>query len=358
MENIENEESIKNEKRYYVYILLDSTKPGEYIYEDIKLDYEPFYVGKGTRERIKRTLLHRECSFKVNKIKKIRNNGGEVIAIKLYDKLEDLESRKLEIETIRKIGRRDLKLGPLSNLTDGGEGRLSSSPTEETRLKISKTKKEYYKNNPAKPLSVEAKQHLREINTGDKNPFYGKTHTKEVREAHSDRVTGMNHPMYNKKHSKETIELIKQRRAESVDQEKFNVESRIRNSKAVIQYDLSGNYINEFESIKVAAKTLGLTESMVGKSCRGEVKKPTKFIFLFKETTTDEMYNSYLYKIGDIIVISNKNYILYKRNKKSFILEYKGDFITLKRDDYDFIWNKRLVSEDPEITKSKYEMFI
>lgn len=45
------------ERKYYTYIYLDPRKPGKYEYtlkneETIRFDYEPFYVGKGTGNRI------------------------------------------------------------------------------------------------------------------------------------------------------------------------------------------------------------------------------------------------------------------------------------------------------------------
>lgn len=35
----------------YVYIYLDPWKPGEYEYDQFKFEYEPFYVGMGSRSR-------------------------------------------------------------------------------------------------------------------------------------------------------------------------------------------------------------------------------------------------------------------------------------------------------------------
>mgnify|MGYP003339032274 FL=1 len=79
---------------YYVYVFLDKSKPGEYKYGDLKFDFEPFYIGKGTGDRIKTSLLDRESSFKVNKIKKIKRLGGEIIKLKLFENLENFEKIK------------------------------------------------------------------------------------------------------------------------------------------------------------------------------------------------------------------------------------------------------------------------
>ena len=53
-------------KKYYIYIYLDGSKPGIYKFDDLEFYYEPFYVGKGTGNRIKSSLYDRENPFKIN----------------------------------------------------------------------------------------------------------------------------------------------------------------------------------------------------------------------------------------------------------------------------------------------------
>jgi hypothetical protein len=72
---------------------------------------------------------------------------------------------------IKTIGRADLKLGPLTNMTDGGEG--SSNRSEETKRKYSEKMK-------GKPKSPEHKQHLSEARMGQ--PSGTKGRTKETHE--------------------------------------------------------------------------------------------------------------------------------------------------------------------------------
>lgn len=54
------------------------------------------------------------------------------------------------------------------------------------------------------------------------------------------------------------------------------------NARAILQYDLFGNFINEYGSIKIASNILGISESKISKIIRGLVKKPL-FVFKYKE---------------------------------------------------------------------------
>lgn len=111
------------ENNFYVYIYFDPRKPGDYIYDDLKFDYEPFYVGKGKKDRIKSSLRIRNHSkFKEDKLRYFKREKIEIISYKIYENIDEEKAFKLEIEIINKIGRSDLKKGPLTNVTNGGEG--------------------------------------------------------------------------------------------------------------------------------------------------------------------------------------------------------------------------------------------
>lgn len=327
-------------ERFYIYVFLDSKKPGEWIYEDLKFDFEPFYIGKGTSDRIINSKYDKG-TFKSNKIKSIEEKGAKIISKKIFENLSLEESMTLEIELIKKIGRRDLNLGPLTNLTDGGDGRLngknSQESVEKARIKLIKIAKER-KDKGKDKHTQETIERLRQLNLGEKNPMFGKTHTDKVKEEQSLRVSGSNHPMFGKKHDEETIKLIKESRNAAVDQEKMSEESRLRNSKAILQYSLDGELIKEFESIKVAANETGLSESLIGKTCRGVVKNPRKFIFKFKDEGAKVFSNSYQIKEGDVV----DGYKLIKRNKMSVTCEdLSGELVNLRKSEYPIFWEKK-----------------
>lgn len=140
---------------YYAYILLDPTKEGEFNYTldngyTLFLPYEPFYAGKGKGLRsgahireaiygIKKTSRSNE--HKLNRINKISKAGAEPVSFHVKDKLTEKKAFEWEISIISCIGRRDLKTGPLTNWSGGGEGVGDLSP--ETIKKHSEAQKRH-----------------------------------------------------------------------------------------------------------------------------------------------------------------------------------------------------------------------
>jgi len=143
--------------KFYVYVLLDSRKPGKYQYKDVEFEYEPFYVGKGCGNRHKAHTC--ECNMKYNKhkiakINKIKNSEYSIVSRKVYCELSERDALIQENELIKKIGRTDNRDGPLTNKNSGGlenngfgeeyrkaiaKGNAGKVRSLETRQKISKT---------------------------------------------------------------------------------------------------------------------------------------------------------------------------------------------------------------------------
>jgi hypothetical protein len=125
---------------YYVYAYLDTRKQGEYIYQDLKFYYEPIYVGKGQKRRYKNHLSLRNImeNHFYHKLNSMINDGFEPEIVIIKNNMDEDSSLKYEIETISKIGRGDN--GPLTNLTNGGEGSSGRICSDETKMKISRTK--------------------------------------------------------------------------------------------------------------------------------------------------------------------------------------------------------------------------
>lgn len=154
-----------NPNRFYVYALLDTRYPGNYTYGEFFFKFKPFYVGKGQLHRWKRHFNESEIAkdkntFKVKIIRKVQLETGrnpEVIFLKR--ELTDSDALILEKLAISTIGRRDKNLGPLSNLTDGGDGLSGNKRSEE------------------------CKEKMRIGKMGAKNPMFGKKWNENQREA-------------------------------------------------------------------------------------------------------------------------------------------------------------------------------
>jgi len=196
-----------------VYALLDSRKNIPYVYKTIRFDFEPFYVGRGSEKRPYKHLkaVQQEWSAKVysrnihknRKISKMLREGFKPIVIIIKKCLSYVEANKIEMKFIAEIGRSDLKKGPLTNKTDGGDGTVGWLISEKTKKRMSLNHADV---------------------RGDKNPFFGKTHSDEfkkwISERNKVRYKGINNPMYGirrfgkdsphwgRKHSEETKKLI------------------------------------------------------------------------------------------------------------------------------------------------------
>ena len=113
-----------------------------YVYQHVRLDTnEVFYVGVGKRKGRSHTHYGRNKHWH-----HIVNKVGYSVQI-IAENISYQEALDLEKNLIKTIGRKDLGLGPLVNMTDGGEGSLGHMQSEGTRSKrrdsmIGKNKRE------------------------------------------------------------------------------------------------------------------------------------------------------------------------------------------------------------------------
>ena len=97
-----------------------------YVYEYLREDGTPYYVGKGTGKRWQETH-----SVKIPPKERVRF---------VEDQLTEQAAWDLEMFLIAKYGRKDLGTGILRNLTNGGDGASGHIHSVETKIKMSKTK--------------------------------------------------------------------------------------------------------------------------------------------------------------------------------------------------------------------------
>jgi hypothetical protein len=136
-----------NSSIFYVYVLLDTRRPGVFSYGRYMFTYEPFYVGKGHGDRC---YSHFNGTQEANKLK-VRKIAKIIREIDEYPKIT-IEAKNLteekafakEAALIKAIGRHDLRAGPLTNLTDGGDGGTGTIRTSALCKKQSERTKERY----------------------------------------------------------------------------------------------------------------------------------------------------------------------------------------------------------------------
>ena len=145
---------------YYVYAYLDPRKPISLVVDTLTFNFEPFYIGKGKKDRLTAHLTDtRSGNFlKRQKIERIKLAGYDPIIVKLVEHLSEDNALALEKRLIRVIGTKwsikEIPSGPLCNMTSGGDGYS---------------------------LSEEQKQKLRDQNSGERNKMFGRSHSESAR---------------------------------------------------------------------------------------------------------------------------------------------------------------------------------
>lgn len=234
---------------FYIYVILDPRKSGKYIYDNIIFDFEPFYIGKGTGYRY--AISSKEINKnnkKSNKLKAISKSNNIPIVIKLKENLLEFDAFKLETYYINLIGRSDLKKGPLTNHTDGGEG--SSG-----RINISQ---------------------LISVDQYDLNGKFIKNYTSITEASKETNIKEQN------------IGAVINGRYKSVGGylwckkgKKLNIprEEKL-NKRTILQYDLNGNFIKEWKTTTEAKNMTGANN--ITYCCQGKIRNSGGYVWRYK----------------------------------------------------------------------------
>lgn len=207
-----------------------------YVYEiiDPKTNL-PFYVGKGSGKRYlhhiadsKREKPYDTNMHKINKIRKILNEGLEPVINIIFRTEDEMEALNYESELIKKYGRIVDDTGILTNLRDS-DSNLSGYTY--------KSKRNYLAEN---------------------NPFYGKSHSEETKKKLRDKLSGKNSPRYGKTNSEKQKnaaregfkKYMKDRKGSQISTSKLN-ESQVREIKIRLNNgDKPGELVKEFKISK------------------------------------------------------------------------------------------------------------
>ena len=269
------------EDNFYVYAYLDPRKPGDYQFGDIQLGFEPFYIGKGKGKRLTNHLIEaKRVDYidklnpeKTQRIRSILSENSKPIIVKLVEDLEEEWAFSIEISAIKSLGRKDRNKGPLLNLTDGGEGVSGYIMSEETKKKMSKSKKGKYKGkeNPfCKWLKTATEEQILEwkkklskkaiegYKNGDRIPYWtNKKRTKDI-----ENLTIGNNKNKKERDKKKVLTMIKR-----------GITVRVK------QIDLEGNVLNIFDSMCEASRQTGIKQVTIAKGIERNNVVHKKYIF-------------------------------------------------------------------------------
>ena len=263
------------DNKYYVYCLVDVTKPGDYTFGGYNFKFKPFYIGKGSGNRMNQ---HFELgnyklgkTYKERKIRKLIMEGHKPDGIIIEQGLSEQSAFELEVYLIRLIGR--YPKGPLTNGTDGGEGSSGYIP---------KTKGLSYDEIYGPLKAKEIKDKLSKITKGKTlEDIHGVLKGKEIKE----KISKFTPSRKGVKLSDETKKKISQslignKRHKGCNHSK---ETKMKiseakkgklswNAKPILQLD-GDTVIKEWRSAKHAAEQLGLSQGNIWSVLNGKRKR-------------------------------------------------------------------------------------
>lgn len=263
---------------YYVYIYLNPLKEGEFCFGKYKVKYEPFYVGKGKngRHKVHLYITDNHNKLKQNTINKIKTSGKNPIVIKIYENISEYTAFRLEKYFINKIGRRDLGLGPLSNLTDGGEGNSGTIYNSKRRNSMISEKRSIVKYDIQGNV-LEIFENI--VDLSIKYPHILTNHLHRACKSDGRRkIDGCFWKYLNGESIGDTIEL----------NDEF---------KPVLQYNLDGKFLREWNCIN-ELHNIGYAGGAILKCCRNNMKKLTyykfkDFMWFFKKNNLELQIKPY-----------------------------------------------------------------
>lgn len=253
---------MKRENNFYVYILFKTYNKGNFIYGDLTFSMEPFYIGKGLGNRleISKKELSSSNKHKARILEKIISKNMTVTSFKYMENLSEETALDIETDLIKKIGRKDLRLGPLSNLCDGGKGSAGELPGKWKSIIKYSTDGELIKVYPS------IKEAAKNNNLSSGNIGY-------VCNGKRDTCGGFVWRFSNSENefTKSDFKKLKDRT------QKGNACVKIE------QYDMNRTYLGSYKSIKECEEKTNCSSSKIVLVCQGKRKQTKGFIFKYEE---------------------------------------------------------------------------
>lgn len=258
-----------------------------YVYRHIRLDKNvPFYIGIGSDDKYKRANERRDRNVYWKRIEAKSNIEIEI----LFDGISWKDACKKEIEFIA-LYKRTKDGGTLCNITKGGEGQLGLTPRNSFV-------KGQVAHNKGKPMSNQQIEILRQANIGRPAWNKGVSNSPETIKKWRESMgktgfrNGEKHHNFKKPmpdHVKKALAEANKNRAPwnkgirlSEEVKSIFKKSKEKLRKPILQYDLNGNLLAEYESLTEAAKATGHGKSSIGKVALGYEKRNKGFVWKYK----------------------------------------------------------------------------
>ncbi len=157
---------------------------GYYIYLHKTQDSgEVFYVGKGTRYKWKGFQRGYELKRRSKFWNSVVCKHGVVVEI-VFETCSEKDAFSVEIDLIKKYGRRDIGTGSLVNMTNGGEGMSGHKQRPETIAKKIASMR-------GRVIPDDVRRKISQSLSGDRNPLYGKPRSDETKRRQSESGKGI-----------------------------------------------------------------------------------------------------------------------------------------------------------------------
>lgn len=241
-----------------------------YLYRHIRKDKdEPFYIGIGTKSKVKTGFKTYESEYsrafsftkkaRRNKIWRDIFNKTDVEVEILFESNDYEEIKNKEQEFIGVYGRIDSKTGILSNMTNGGDGTIGYYPSEQTKQRQRENSALHGKYGYDNHLSKEV--HVYNLD-GSFIQSYGSGSV--CSKALNVDVSGIYQCLISKIKSCNGFVFSREYLGAKISR---TDKPGAWKKKEVLQVDMSGNIIMEYESVTKAARVVGTQTTNISKAC-------------------------------------------------------------------------------------------
>ena len=199
--------------------------------------------------------------FLFGRIKDILLSGNNVSCVKIKENQTEHDALLLESSEIQKYGRRNIGTGELCNLTDGGGGMSGYKHKESTKI------------------------FMRQLHSGEKNPFYGHKHTNLSMRKIVSAAIGNTYAR-GMKHSPDVLSMLaalnRGKKASEETKRKMSLARKGKHTKIpVFQYDLNNTLLRQWRSASEASRCLGIGKSGISDCLRRTMKTYKSYIWRY-----------------------------------------------------------------------------